>query len=276
MVIYVDESIHENLGFTIIAFVAAEHDLKKDIKKALIDLDYVPGKDEFKSSTRMINNPRMQILRMKYFNIVRSKSKIAVLVTSSHDRKILGHEILNSLANIIRKNGLKAHGLHVLFDTGLCNISKIDQQAAVLKQDVKGIRLKFNQDSKSVLGIQLADAVAHTIAQILKEQITGKSKKILLGETYGYDNQTEFELGWALLMSLRYSFFVRRVFYKNKHRTVDARTEPLFIDEDEDIVEFVQHPDLFGWGIFVSNNCTNKIKLAVNKVFDKIWLGCIH
>jgi hypothetical protein len=224
----------------------------------------------------MINNPRMQDLRINYFNILRSKTKIAVLVTSSYEQEILGQEILKALANVIRKNGLKGHNLHILFDTGLCNSASINQQSAELQEDLKEARLMFDQDSKSVLGIQLADAVAHTIAQILKEHITGKSKKIILSEAYGYDNQTEFELGWTLLMDLRYSFFVRRVFYKSNSRTMDPRTEPLLIDDDEDIVQFVQHPELFGWGVFVSNNCTDELKIAVKEVFDKVWLGCIH
>ena len=76
MVIYVDESIHENLGFTIIAFVVAEDDIEIHVKKALINLNYIPGKDEFKSSTLMVSNPRMQDIRIKYFNIVRETEDV--------------------------------------------------------------------------------------------------------------------------------------------------------------------------------------------------------
>ena len=66
------------------------------------------------------------------------------------------------------------------------------------------------EDSRKRLGIQVADAVAHSFGRILKEELTGKQKFVDIGGPgTGYEEGTLVPLGWELLMTLRYSLMTR-------------------------------------------------------------------
>ena len=52
--VYVDECIHDRLGFTVTAFVFATSDLTESISR-LVDAGLIPKRDEFKSGEYMAN-----------------------------------------------------------------------------------------------------------------------------------------------------------------------------------------------------------------------------
>lgn len=131
------------------------------------------------------------------------------------------------------------------------------------------------QDSKTCLGIQLADAVANSMAQVVREEIIEDPKFIDIGgDNTGYPEGTEAELGWALLMGVRYSLFSRPVVrIDQKH---DPRINPLTYTDNDDQVELAMHPELIGWGIHLGKNVAAKVNEIVKQKLGRIWLGCIH
>jgi len=274
--IYVDESIHEQLGFVITSFVCSNSDLQTAIEKDLLSLGFSLGVDEFKSGEYMASNPRMRGVRARLLDIAGSKAKIAILVTGATRRKSLGTDIICGLEKVVRKNGLNTTELKIFFDKGLFHSAEEGDRLAGEAKILAPSKLFFEQDSKVVFGIQVTDAVAHTVAQILREEITGEVKFIPLGQEAGYAEGTKAELGWVLLMNLRYAFFVRPVVVQAKAHKLNPEVDPIVLSEEEDLVDRSIHPDLFGWGVFIGSDLQPEICTAVRSVFDKIWLGCIH
>jgi hypothetical protein len=119
----------------------------------------------------------------------------------------------------------------------------------------------FAADSRTTLGIQLADLVANAGARILLETLTGNQKIVDIGgHNTGYEPGTEAELGWALRMMLRYSFFVG----------------PLPVHENKPDPSLIMRADLYSYGIYISSSCPEPIAKVARDVFDTMWMGCIH
>lgn len=93
---YFDESIHQRGGFIVGAFVFSEVDLSLDIASTLNSLGFIPGRDEFKNSASMQNNPRSQELRNRLKRLLQS-TKVGLVVVPSERRDLLGHEALIGL-----------------------------------------------------------------------------------------------------------------------------------------------------------------------------------
>src|SRR5262245_29840945 len=70
MVMYVDESIHERLGFIVSAYVYTSSTLDTTIAEALRPLDSSHGVKEFKSGTLMRQSPVMQDVRERLLDLV--------------------------------------------------------------------------------------------------------------------------------------------------------------------------------------------------------------
>ena len=275
--IYIDESIHHHLGFIVVAFVCVIGDPNSKIEKILSEIGFKPGVDEFKSRRPMMDNPRMQGLRRKLIGITRKHASVAISVAPFNVRKSLGNHILNTLKKIIIKNGLNSSCLKIYFDQGLFRSVAIGKQTAASLSCLDGIEFFFEQDSKKVLGLQMADAIAHTTSQVLREALTGVKKQVHIGgANTGYPEGTQADLGWSLLMSLRNSFFVRPVVFAKHAIDVNLATEPHFVSDEEDIVSIYQNAELFEWGVFISDEANNDLKNVVKNVFGTLWLGCIH
>jgi hypothetical protein len=275
--IYVDESIHDNLGFIVTAFVCSRNDLNAFVAKVLAEEKLEPGVNEFKSSSYMTVNPTMQIVRDKLFSVANNETKVALLISSSKMRSILGKDTMEALNLIAIRNGIDLKSSSVFFDQGIVQSEKEGFKIAEHLSMPSGAKLHFQQDSKTVMGIQIADALAHTSAQVLREQITGRGKSVQIGgEKTGYEVGTTANLGWLLLMSISRCFFVRQMLYPQNMESYDPRTNPVILRDMDDPATFAKHPDLLGWGVIVADNLDPNISRSVETAFGKIWLGCIH
>jgi hypothetical protein len=258
MWVYVDESIHDALGFMVTAFVFSKSDLTEPVSQALAAVGLVPGTDEFNSGRHMASRPELRSLRDALLSIAASTTKIAILISPASQQHKSGTLVLSTLSNVVRTNEIKVEHFEVFFDQGL--VRSIDAQNSV--DGLLGAarcELRPEQDSRSTVGLQVADAVAHSVAQVLREEMADLIKLIQLGPDNGYDESIEAPLGWTLRMTLRYSFFVA----------------PLVVEEGQDPNE-VLNADLLGWGVFVSDDLGEGVRGAAHRAFGKLWLGCVH
>jgi hypothetical protein len=113
-------------------------------------------------------------------------------------------------------------------------------------------------DSRKVLGLQLADMVAHMTASILRCDIGSLKKATPAGPNSGYDPDTMIELEFELWAKLRYNL---------------ASSEPTVPFENGVPTYFA---DYDAFGLFISDGCENKIRVAAYNRFGSIYLGCIH
>ncbi len=118
---------------------------------------------------------------------------------------------------------------------------------------------RFEQDSKLVPGLQLADLIAHTCSMMLLEKLGLITKLIKVGPNSGYDPDLQVELGWALWASVRYAFFHGGSKY----------------GIDDDPVDFMT-VDVAGYGLFIDKSCDPRVAAAALNLFGKCYLGCIH
>ena len=257
--VYVDESIHDALGFIVTTFVFSNSNLSEPVAAALGEAGVVPGRDEFKSSVRMANSPQMRDLRDLVLAIATSSTKIAVLVTPARRRKVLGCDVLSTLATIIETNKVQADDVEVYFDQGLISPSNETPEIVDRLQANRRCELVADQDSRVVFGLQAADVVAHSVAQVLREELGNLRKNVPLGPEQGYDEGTDASLGWTLRMTLRRNFFVG----------------PVVVEKGQDPVDAL-NAELLGWGVFVSDGVADGVRTAVQRVFGTLWLGCIH
>ena len=272
---YVDESIHESLGCVVTAFVFASYDFQNEVAETLRKAGLNIPEQEFKSSARMDTNPQMRAAREGLLSLAGGNAKVAVFF-GPFDREHLGRQALQALQSVVVRNAILASQLTVHFDEEIFPITREASRLHSLFHSLKGCVFFPREDSRSCLGIQVADAIAHSFGQILKESLTGDRKMIDIGgaET-GYAEGTEAPLGWSLLMSLRYALFTRPVAYNGEPYCVES--DPVVIDpERDDPVTFGQHPVLLGWGVQVAPEAGTVLRQAVENALGRLWLGCIH
>jgi len=255
--VYVDESVHDCLGFIVTAFIFANNDLTASVANELQAIGLIPRHDEFKSSALMSTNSHLRDLREKLIGIA-SKVRIGALVSAAKSRRALGRTALWALGRILERNGCPTTSIHVYMDQGMFS-SSADASAHLSNLALPGnLLFHFEQDSRAVLGLQVADAVAHTLSQILREALGDLVKTVVIGDEGGYNPPIEPPLGWDLKTWLRYSFF---------HSPVEfAGREP----------EEALNTDLLGWGVIMTDDLDPNIQSAVNAALGKLWLGCIH
>lgn len=274
--VFVDESIQEQFEFIASAFVFDAGDVTALVRSALEERGLVPGRDEYKSGQRMDGDANRQSLRASLMDIAGRDVRVAVVFTSSSDRHRLGDELLCYLALACRRNGIKTTELEAFFDEGIFESVDQGRRSDASVRGLDDARLNFEQDSRAVQGIQVADAVAHTVGQILKQDLSGRAKTLQLGEAEGYQEGTPADLGWIFLMNLRHTLFHRTVIYKSQRHSFDPPTEPQVIPDQDDLVDHALHPELFGWGVFVAPMVPESVQRVVEERFARIWLGCIH
>ncbi|MFK5979530.1 MAG: hypothetical protein QM488_11650, partial [Rhizobiaceae bacterium] len=119
-------------------------------------------------------------------------------------------------------------------------------------------RFHFEQNSRDILGIQLADIVAHTCGTMLLDSLGHISKMIIVDEPSdsGYHGM-EVELGFEMWAGIRYSFLSRN------------KTNPK--DDFE-----LANVDVFPWGLFIDDSVDEQIASAAKDRFGEMYLGCIH
>lgn len=275
--IFVDESIHENLGFIVSAFVCSKPEINDLISSNLVSANMRPGVDEFKSSYYMKGRPNLQALRDRLICLARTKCKIALLFSSSRNRSALGDATIAALNTIALRNGLYEYELSVFFDQNIVRSVKTGSKIAEQVGIPSSVNLYFNQDSRRILGIQIADAVASLSGQILRERVSGMRKSVHIGgPDTGYEEGVMADLGWSLLMDLRYSFFVQQVILGDRMDYEDSERNPLIVSTEDELIEKSMNPQLYGWGVFISSDLNPKIRAVVESMFKNLWLGCIH
>lgn len=244
MSIYIDESIHARANFIVLAAVVASEEQTQQAEKALSSCGFVPGQDEFKSSMKMAGNPGAQQLRDRFQEII-GKCQIAFGVCSVHER-----DQLMSLAGRIIE-AITHHGSYA-------------EQTVYLDQGMKsnsvklpdGFTLEMGCDSKSVIGIQLADCCAHFVSSVILGEM-GLFKKMVPASRVYPGDPGELELAWELWASIRYAL---------------AGPEPAGTLDDYGDYEPLRKP----FGMVFSDGCDVAVAQAVRKRLGKVWIGCIH
>lgn len=272
---YVDESIHNECGFVSTAFIFGNEGFEKNVEEVLRKAGLDPFSEEFKSCARMDSDPRMQAARLGLLSLAGSKSKIAAFF-GPFTRATLGKLALQALQSVIVRNGIDPGALSVYFDQEIFPSQKEALRLHSLFYSLRQSIIHPCEDSRKRLGIQVADAVAHSFGRILKEELTGDQKLVDIGGPgTGYDEGTLAPLGWELLMTLRYGLLTRPMLQGGQK--YDSGIDPVIYDpENDDPVTYGQNPVLLGWGIQTAPESDEALRQGVERAFGRVWLGCIH
>jgi hypothetical protein len=256
---FFDESIHERAGLILGAFVYAPRSVADLVNRALQKCGLSPGTDEFKSSARMDNSPKLIRLRGYLLHIVSHETRIAVLICPAVERSLLWREGIHALNRIIDANRLQNIRHEAYFDERIVtNLLAAESLVRQLEIDAT-CTCHFEQNSKSVPGLQLADLVAHTCSTMLLEQMGLISKLVKVGPNSGYDPNLEVGLGWDLWTGVRYSFFHGGNSYTVKDDPLNFMTV-----------------SVSGFGLFIASSCNDELWAAGESRFGQCYLGCIH
>jgi hypothetical protein len=271
---YVDESIHDSCGFVATAFVFAEENFEKTVEEVLLEAGLSPPSEEFKSSARMDSDSRMKLARAGLLDLA-GKARVAVFF-GAFNKATLGKDTLQALQSVVVRNGIDPSAMSVYCDEEIFPSMKEAVRLHGLFHFLNQCTIYPREDSRKRLGIQVADAVAHSFGRILKEELTGKQKFVDIGGSgTGYEEGTLAPLGWELLMTLRYSLMTRPMVEGGE--SYNAGIDPVVLDpENDDPVVYGQHPVLLGWGIQTAPEADDSLRQGVERAFGRIWLGCIH
>jgi len=272
---FIDESIHESVETIVTAFIFTDSDFPDEVKKALKESGIDTPKEEFKSSYRMDNNKSMQNARSKLLGLASEKAKIAVFI-GPYNRNRLGLHSLQALQSVLIRNSIDPSNLSIHYDEGILKSKKDIGRIIGLFHYLKGCDIYSEEDSRTCLGIQVADAIAHSFGQIIKESLTGTTKMIEVGgPNTGYKKGTKAPLGRSLLMDFRHALLTRPVICDGEDYS--PLSDPIILDpENDDPVEYMQNPTLLGWGIKFAPEANSDLRQLLEKDFGQIWLGCMH
>jgi hypothetical protein len=272
---YVDESIHAESGFVATAFVFSGDSFEQTVLTILKDAGLSPPREEYKSSARMDSNSNMRSARDRLLALAAAKAKIAVFF-GPFNRATLGKHTLQALQSVLVRNGIDPAGLSVYFDEEIFPSEKEAFRLIGLFHYISDCQVYPRENSRTRLGIQVADAVAHSFGQILKEELSDKHKLVDIGGPgTGYIEGELVPLGWELLMTLRYGLMTRPMIYNGE--PYDAATDPVVLDPvKDDPVDYGQHPVLLGWGVQIAPEADDTLRQGVERALGRIWLGCIH
>jgi hypothetical protein len=254
--LYIDDSVHDIAGFVMAACVYCKKDLTTEIGNILESEGFDPLKDEFKSGANYRHKPKMADVRSRVHLLVSDYTRFGLVIVPREDRENLGFECLLALRQFIDSNNLI--GSHeIFFDQGLFpSISKAEM--AVANLNFKDCNFHFEQDSKAIRGLQLADLVAHTCSIILKDKLGIGRKMVKAGENSGYDPDLDIELSFELWASLRYNFFCEK-----RKKVID-----------DPIVDYTFN--VSPYGLFISAKCDSNLFNASESTFGSVYQGCIH
>lgn len=244
MDIYIDESIHDRANFIVLAAIWVPPDEIRIATEALSECGFVPGRDEFKSSMKMNGNSHAQALR-EHFRKIIGRCKIAIGICAVNER----HQLMSlaaSIGNAVASQNPNENGI-IHLDQG------IKPQSISLPT---GYLLNADCDSKTVIGIQLADCCAHFIATILLDEL-GVARKMVPARRVYPGNDGDLELAWELWASIRYAL---------------AGSDPMGALDDDGFHE----PLLKPFGLVFSDGCDLSVVEAAKRRFGSVWVGCIH
>lgn len=256
--LYFDDSKHPECGFALGVFVFCDDDPSELINSELLESGLKPGEDEFKSSALMSQNRRLTRLRGRMRKLLASYCELAVVVASNDHE--LGPESLVLLQKMLRHPKLLEANHEVFFDQDLFASRKKGQLLVKTKRGLEDQRFHFEQNSKLIAGIQLADLAAHTCSMMLLEALGCITKTVKAGERSGYDPDLYLELGFELWAGIRYIFLSEPPPDPNEWK--DGELQPVANVEN--------------FGFHVASSVGQRLRNAATKRFGKIYLGCIH
>jgi hypothetical protein len=251
IVIYVDESIQESLGYIATAIAYCEVNPAPLVASALLRAGLNPNVDEYKSGVRMQSAPALRMLRDEIVAIARDHARIAVLFTPNSERGRLGEYLLEALAEMLSANSLPI-SQHCFIDEGIA----LPDSEARRQLQLGGMTIWPDSDSRHVLGLQLADCAAYHASYVLKAELQGSDKQVRLGAEDGYEDSVDAELGWVFRTQFRYAYLT------------DTRLKP---DCDVEL-----EPSMRGYGSFIRGVLPEAVSSAIGKCFGRLWLGCVH
>jgi hypothetical protein len=251
---YVDDTVHERGNFVLCAAVYSRDEADSDVRRELKKAGLTPGRDEFKSRIRMDQNPNMTRLRSRLMSDIHKNRKLGIIVAPISDRERLGSVVLGGLAHFVSSNEVVDRAGIAFLDQGMFSSVRAAEREVSKYGVLTGYHVHFEQDSRAVLGIQLADLAAHTCGIMLLDRLGIVQKTVKAGENSGYDPDMDLELGFSLWAQLRYSFF--------RHKHPDRDGENPLLDSRS--------------GLFVAPTCSSGLAEAALRQFGDIYMGCIH
>ncbi|MFK5980486.1 MAG: DUF3800 domain-containing protein [Rhizobiaceae bacterium] len=249
---FLDDSKHHGRGFSLSAFAICETDPQHELTSLFVEKGFDPSKFEFKSSNQMQDNSSLQELRSRLREFIRHKCRVAVCIVTGD--KNIGPASLRLLENAITHDSLQGQQHEVFFDEGLFSPKSAGNKLAAELECFEQCQFHFEQDSKTVAGIQVADLAAHTSGIMLLDALGHINKKVRIQDS-GYDN--EIELGFEMWAGIRHAFL-----HANKTHPKD--------DFDHAIVEVEPY------GLRVDESVEQAVANAARKRFGEMYIGCIH
>lgn len=244
--IFVDESIQQNLGYICVGFAYCEDPPDAAIHKAIADAGLRPGEDEYKSGYRMVGSDVRHLLRESIYHLVLSHCKIGVFIAPIEDRERLLSSVVDVASQLVQVNGLNAP--QDLF---------VDEGIGGGYASSEFVRVTHSCDSRHVPGVQLADFIAYHCSYLLKCNILGETKTILMSQEELHPLAgEEVELDWIFRTNFRRHFFV----------------EPRNIEEIKGDDWFFK---LAGYGAFFAPGLRESVKAAAENTFDSMYFGCV-
>lgn len=258
---YFDDTV-QNIGeFVLGGLIYSKEGLNERVSNALLKHGFIPGQDEYKSGIYMRTNHKMAELREELHKILSNYTQIAVAVLPLTERKSLGIAGLHLLSKVISNNCLGDGPHSAYFDESMFNSDKEMSKTIEELGALKSVTFYGEQDSKLVLGLQLADLVAHTCGLMLRDSLGLLKKTVKAGEDSGYDPELEINLGFALWARIRYCFF----------------HAPSRIQPDKELFNITDFTvDVKPCGLYIAEGCSTQLKEAAETRFGTMYLGCIH
>lgn len=245
--LYFDESKHTRGGFTLGAFVIAGADAHDAVAQALTLHGLVPGVDEFKSGKYMSRNPAYAAIRDDLVWYVEKHCSLAVVVVPSGDDTVLGEEALRHLPQVLKRCSEDGPVTRAFFDKGLFRPVPTTSEI----EDVwHRCELSFEQDSRHVLGIQLADAAAHVCSLMLLAK---------LGLVYKQVNEFNPSTNEQFAAPVEWEYW-----YRFRRRFL---CQPL--DREDPLIAFTEP-----YGLAVSPDCSTEVAEAARETFGQFYVGC--
>jgi|SRR5579863_480139 len=257
---YFDESIHPKGKFSLGVFIYSESSLECSVRDALLESGLVPKVDEYKSGARMDTNPEQKRARELLKSVIYKQCGIGVVVAPDDPRQVLGLEALRGLKKILSTVTFSSKSHDVFFDEGIFESeAKASRHAAQTLSGCPPCTFHFEQDSIKVLGLQVADLVAHTCAMMLLAELGLLNKIVKAGENSGYDPDLGIELEFELWAGMRGSFFA---------------APPPPVDTWKSQADFCV--EVASRGLHVADYCDTGVRTAALARFGSMYLGCIH
>lgn len=253
---FLDDSKHPKAGFCLGSFVFSETDLQEGIEKILRSHGLQPGHDEFKSSKIMKNSPVDTAVRDDLKQLL-GPCKVGIAISPTED---LLHEDSAALLRKMLGHPKVGRGRHKIFIDHEIASDEKRQNRFLAVEGAEMCNFQFEQDSKKVGGIQLADLSAHICAIMMKDSLGLITKMVKAGENSGYDPDSNMELGFEMFATIRYSFLGICAPYIWEEPQL--LLQPLLLISD--------------YGLQISEALPESVKIAAEARFGSLYLGCIH